>query len=721
MASAGAWIEFVLANDPSVGEKGDSSGKERGQDTFFLQTVSALTDDVTAIAAALEATEEAFMTPLAGIVPAPTHAALFANFAKVRANIASLRDALQQAPNVAVNGIGELLSAHAQTLLGVFTVYLSNQSSATSTLEALLAANGEAGKRIKQAEFVRQLSSSCSGPVELQKLLRLPQHFISMLPDRVDAVVRATPSSRGFYTVQQDAALAVRHACEATLLEVQKLEALSRLVHYDRRIAAPPKMVLPKLLQPGRAFVRERPLTFLSTRGKKATRMDKETVALIFSDLLLITTKTSADTDAKFMLLIPPIVLGDGVTKAENVPDTEIDFVIILKTEILHMRTTDRADREKWLRLINSPRSLNEGTLMATRRERTATVAAAPPAAACTKAIGPREISIDRSPDGKLGLELDPTEPGFLAYVETPGPAATAGLRDFDVIQTVNGVSVVNSSLAELKMLLDKPGRVDLTVSPMLRRCNLRRSADGTLGMHLRGGHPAYVSSVLTGGPADEEGVKIGDHVWEINGQSVRTCSLQAVTKMIQDSRGSIVTLLMRSTLRQVLIESQEETADVGIGLAQTNAGLPCFIRTLTSGGLAARAGCNLGDQLWDVGAKRVRSERLDALRRLLVAGPEKPLRLSVLSTLRRVSLTADRPGNFGFTLEDSSPRIAAVAEEGPASKAAMRKGDMIWAINSQNVLEEPIENARGLLAGQTSVELLVPLSSLVNHTSQLL
>ncbi len=129
------------------------------------------------------------------------------------------------------------------------------------------------------------------------------------------------------------------------------------------------------------------------------------------------------------------------------------------------------------------------------------------------------------------------------------------------------------------------------------------------------------------------------------------------------------------------------------------------------------------------------------------------PLMSKVLSTLRRVTLTADRPvkrgsggmhedlvvkrtrillppgcircsfaqGDFGFSLEDVSPRIAVVAEEGPAAKAAIRKGDVIWAIGSQSVVDEPVETARGLLSGLSRVELLVPLSSVANHTSQLL
>ncbi len=69
--------------------------------------------------------------------------------------------------------------------------------------------------------------------------------------------MRATPPSRGFYPVQQEAALSVRQGCEATLLEVQKLDAITRMVSYDRRIVAPTKIVMPKLLQPGRTFVRE--------------------------------------------------------------------------------------------------------------------------------------------------------------------------------------------------------------------------------------------------------------------------------------------------------------------------------------------------------------------------------------------------------------------------------------------------------------------------------
>jgi hypothetical protein len=38
--------------------RGDPSIKERGQDAFFLQTVTSLTEDVASIAAALESTED---------------------------------------------------------------------------------------------------------------------------------------------------------------------------------------------------------------------------------------------------------------------------------------------------------------------------------------------------------------------------------------------------------------------------------------------------------------------------------------------------------------------------------------------------------------------------------------------------------------------------------------------------------------------------------------
>ena len=71
----------------------------------------------------------------------------------------------------------------------------------------------------------------------------------------------------------------------------------------------------------------------------------------------------------------------------------------------------------------------------------------------------------------------------------------------------------------QLQVLLDATTeRLVLTVAIALHRCNVRRGEDGGLGMQVRGCCPTYVWSILTGGPAEEQGVKLGDHLWEVNG-----------------------------------------------------------------------------------------------------------------------------------------------------------------------------------------------------------
>ncbi|XP_052004553.1 Na(+)/H(+) exchange regulatory cofactor NHE-RF3-like [Xyrauchen texanus] len=199
----------------------------------------------------------------------------------------------------------------------------------------------------------------------------------------------------------------------------------------------------------------------------------------------------------------------------------------------------------------------------------------------------PRIITLTKREGLSYGfyLRVEHGEEGHLIRaLEMGGPAELAGLKDGDRIIRVNGTFVDNlehSQVADLvrksKMTVTfhvlgeepykqaKANGVNLAEpqsltglsqpimngvsipAPKPKLCFLQKSSNG-FGFSLkstRSDHGTFMIDVVSGGVADQAGVKLGDRVVEINGENVESLSHDEIVQKVKAAGKNVILLLV--------------------------------------------------------------------------------------------------------------------------------------------------------------------------------
>lgn len=163
----------------------------------------------------------------------------------------------------------------------------------------------------------------------------------------------------------------------------------------------------------------------------------------------------------------------------------------------------------------------------------------------------------DVTPEISEALGIDRREGGLISEVKEGSPAAVAGVRRGDVVVSVNGEKIADASALARKLALLEPGvptefvvlrdgrertyRIKLVEHPDNQESGeveARRDVERGLGIEvsditqtirnrlgIKRSEGVVVVSVAPGSVASEKGIRVGDLVLEINGNSVRGLS----------------------------------------------------------------------------------------------------------------------------------------------------------------------------------------------------
>lgn len=214
-------------------------------------------------------------------------------------------------------------------------------------------------------------------------------------------------------------------------------------------------------------------------------------------------------------------------------------------------------------------------------------------------------------------------------------------------------------------------------------------------------------------GAAERAGLRLGDILLEVNGIYVGNLHHKRVVGILRKcSQG--VRLLVRPTLRSIVFQLAPNFSRDLLGFSLMQKGKSFLhVCSLEEDGMASTAGLELGDQLWEINGRNVRSKTKEFTETLLekvCAGEAACLRLVVLSTLRHVTLQGQMLG-INITGE-RPPRIGNVDNDSIAERAGLRPGDVIWAVNGRNVLKATHSQVvNSIRACTTRVVLSVPLT----------
>lgn len=699
--AANEWLEFAIESDPFVAnEESGATDEAKAQTENRRQlAIAKLISDCKDYLVTLELIGSVFVAGLKPLLTGAQMANIFSNFDKIVESTRKFLEALEARKAQRADGVhlvGDLCKAHSAAVMGPYTVFTANKQTALSTLAAVSQSQSPAAKLLA--------GEATKGPDrDLTKLLNLPILHLGRLDSLFHRILKATPAGHDDHDRIKEAASRMKQTRESIQMEVKKLETLAALAAWEQRLVYGEKVEPFKLMEPGRLFVREGPLTLLikklSLTGKQKEPHDVK--ALVFTDLVILAEPVPGSN--KLTVLTRPIVLGEGTV--HSVPNTDNEFLLTYKQEHHLLRCKDKEERELWMKLLLEPKMRGEGTLMQTRRDRTFSVGAQAP---CMRGIASKEIIIPRTAAGgsDWGFALDPASPTHLQSLDPSGAAAKNGLRELDEILAINGVHVTNMAhevISEILKAASGPN-LRLTVVASRRHVVVVRSAAG-LGFAIHGHHPAYVSSVQIGGAGEAGGIKVGDQLLRVNGHDVSGLSHEEVEQAL--AKGDGVELVVRTAMRTLVVPGSGE---LGFTLVQPVPGQPSVVSAVSRDSAAWTAGLRPGDQLWDVSGKPVRGELLDALMPLLTDGGDH--KLLVVNTLRDVllppaaaegdlseGLSASLSLSSGLKLSANPARILSLGANAAAADLGLAAGDVVWEINGTPVLQAKADIVDALLA----------------------
>lgn len=156
----------------------------------------------------------------------------------------------------------------------------------------------------------------------------------------------------------------------------------------------------------------------------------------------------------------------------------------------------------------------------------------------------------------KTGMKFDEEADALrVISIADDSPAWRAQVKLYDKIVAVDKIYVKDLRLEEIWDKFLQPDPVFLTmerkVSVTKRSLEYRKDKFIGIGIFLdtdeRG---IFVSSVIEGGPADEAGIKAGDEIVEINGQTAKSLGVDKAAQIIVDGQVYRVHMLMKTVLQ---------------------------------------------------------------------------------------------------------------------------------------------------------------------------
>jgi len=152
-----------------------------------------------------------------------------------------------------------------------------------------------------------------------------------------------------------------------------------------------------------------------------------------------------------------------------------------------------------------------------------------------------------------LGIVLKNIDQSFeIEEVVYKSPAYEAGIKKEDILLATWGRAISYMEPREVVQRLVNAGVMDIQVtlerSYMLNLKNMRGNYENVIGMKFGFSEMEglIVSKVYPGGVADKAGIKKGDVVFVIQGESVRYMSLRDVSRIINARKGDTLSVVMK-------------------------------------------------------------------------------------------------------------------------------------------------------------------------------
>eukprot|EP00049_Salpingoeca_infusionum_P016095 m.324250 g.324250 ORF g.324250 m.324250 type:complete len:838 (-) comp16008_c0_seq10:3656-6169(-) len=642
-------------------------------------SIANLRSHVVTTAAQLSDYNELYFEPLIYDLTSDEHSTIFASMDSVSAVFQELTNQISEndpGDPAALVQLTTSLKVFALAISTPIIVYSTNRQHAKQLISQLIQ------KKADFAQFVKQQQHEFPD-LTLDAYLKLPVSSLRLFPSLIEDIIGHTrdtaPEKVDLVECRQDLAKLI----DRVHSEAKKMDNLAQLTHYEQLllpIGDATKLPF-NLVMPGRSFVQERQASInfarrTLLRGKKQSKPIDATL-ILFSDMLLLTTLTKDSGTSKYSVISHkglPLFLTD--LKVDTVTQSPTVHVAG-KHDTFIINAKSPQEKKMWVSLL-TPKPLRANGIKTSD------------AAAVKSAIDPfrstqRRVTLSMGSGPGFTLRQDMTA-HILSVSEL---AAEAHLRDLDRIVSVDNIPctfLTNDGIMEL--VLRHKRTVTLVVSSSLQRVVLLKEPDAGFGFTLSGSHPTFLQRLSRGTAAEKAGLRVGDQLISVAGQSVYHLPHANLVKLLQEkaSQGG-VEFVVRPCLRHLSIARRPD----GFGFRLTQGGdAPCQVSLIIPGSASQASGLALGDQIWSVNGKTVRRMPLQRVQQL-VARAKKQINLVVISTTKQVDLISEphTVDCFGIHLEGSAPcRVQSVRRGSPAATAGLKAGDPIWEINGRAAID---------------------------------
>lgn len=166
--------------------------------------------------------------------------------------------------------------------------------------------------------------------------------------------------------------------------------------------------------------------------------------------------------------------------------------------------------------------------------------------------IRKKGLSQDKELRARLGISLDKKGDWlFLSAVDSKRPAAAAGLKRFDRLVALDGVSLRYLGVEAVRPKLLTPRYSNFTLE-VARDVFIHKNTKASLkdlGVRLKLEYQGLAAeSVAAGSPAAEAGLRAKDQITHVNGEAVRYTPIAKVVQTIESSTDDRIVFTVRRT-----------------------------------------------------------------------------------------------------------------------------------------------------------------------------
>ncbi|GFS01735.1 rho guanine nucleotide exchange factor [Elysia marginata] len=276
-----------------------------------------------------------FFFPLkfAYIIPDSVHSILFSNLEEIYdVNVALLEQIEQSSIGAAFSQMGPFLK--------LYSTYANNHQQALNTLQEWQSKSAEFSKFISKQEDLPPVMG-----LKLPALLIAPVQRIPRYKLLLEELLHSTPQEHYDYTKLKEATTMIEEIATHINEHIRQNENFQKMLSIQRSFDSS----APKLLSPGRTFIKEGPLKKVSRKGGKSY----ERMFFLFSDILLYGKPKFLDGGGKSYTC--SCVLPLRHCKVEPVFITSLKkadaggvFKLTCKEENLLLYSDDRENAQQW-------------------------------------------------------------------------------------------------------------------------------------------------------------------------------------------------------------------------------------------------------------------------------------------------------------------------------------------------------------------------------------